>query len=315
MKHCNNCGFISKDNANFCNKCGTELIIYTANNKLKKFLLISLKIFIISNILLYVSGFISGVLNSVIPTYSINQKNRIIDEINGKEIYKNNYWGIYVYLIPKEKFNLKKFVNYSQKLPKGNGQSTFSFAFNHKINIAQLTKANKTIPFYQLDILWKEKPYFYFSNAYDTQEYFCKIFPKRQEYYHRNMVKGEKLFNHITTYAYEDLNALTGCSYDNSIKSIRQKDEVNKAKKYLEENLSKNTSYSEAEQWLNKVKAYRLAEYNFNHNIASTELYKKLTKTTNDYFSYEESLKTGEYKYIEPYDFEGGLQRDFEYQE
>lgn len=130
-----------------------------------------------------------------------------------EEIYHYPEFSLYVYYIPKNNFNLKKFVNYAQTVPRNSKTGTnFFFVFNETFDVKSLNSISKQVPLYILDDLWKRKPYFYFSSILGYTENFCKIDGTSQDLYIRNLTKGEKYFNHIMSYDYKYLDAQNGCT-------------------------------------------------------------------------------------------------------
>lgn len=231
---CSKCGKPIDETANFCSYCGTAIESGIINEKTekedspnsmdnfidryyseKKQEDRKSKIACIWGIIVFVllaCVFINMPNENATPNVNDNKVTNI-SQIKAKELYRNDKQGIYAYYIPKEQFVLKKFVNYSQSLPKGTDDNIFTFVFNENINLKELKNINKSIPLYTLNALWKNKPYFYFTHASNTQEIFCKLSPNTQEIYKRNLVRGDKLFNHVTTTHNKEVTALNACVY------------------------------------------------------------------------------------------------------
>lgn len=237
--YCSKCGKPIDETANFCSYCGAAIELeninedttkedansndignffnkYYTDTKLegKKTKIACIWGFIVSILFIYVLVNSSN-LNMTHPENDNKVTN--VSKINGKELYKNKQLGIYAYYIPKEQFVLKKFVNYAQELPKGvKDQNIFAFVFSENIDIKEVKNVDKSIPLHTLNALWKKKPYFYFTHAFNTQELFCKLSSNKQEIYKRNIVQGDKLFNHVATTYNKDVTALNACAYNKS---------------------------------------------------------------------------------------------------
>ncbi len=137
-------------------------------------------------------------------------------------VYRQENQGIYVFKIKKEKFNKNAFLKYAQTLPKSpKGNSNFIFVFDKNVKTTPIDGMVATppynIPLYTTDILWKQNPYFYYSDAFGIKQSYCEITGLNQKYYERNkgLLYDETTFSHkynLTAPKGFGLSSLNGCN-------------------------------------------------------------------------------------------------------
>ena len=137
-------------------------------------------------------------------------------------VYRQESQGIYVFKIKKEKFNKNAFLNHAQTLPKSpKGNSNFIFVFDKNVKTTPIDDMVATppynIPLYTTDILWKQNPYFYYSDAFGIKQSYCEITGLSQKYYERNkgLLYDETTFSHkynLTAPKGFGLSSLNGCN-------------------------------------------------------------------------------------------------------
>lgn len=251
MKYCSKCGSEVLENDNFCSKCGSPLTssdnlneenlpqnsqlgepeTTTSRIKQKDNSSIVLFIFVVFSIICIAHTLHTpsekktsdNKTETKIET-NITQKTRKDINIDFKPylVYRQENQGIYVFKIKKEKFNKNAFLNYAQTLSKSpKGDSNFIFVFDKNVKTTPIDDMVVTppynIPLYTTDILWKQKPYFYYSDAFGLKQSYCEITGLEQKYYERNkgLLYKETAFSHkynLTAPEGFGLSSLNGCN-------------------------------------------------------------------------------------------------------
>ncbi len=158
---------------------------------------------------------------------SKQQKHKKVNPVNFDKylVYKYIPHGIYVFKIAKSQFNKSDFLKYAQTIPKSTeGNTNFIFVFNDNISsktadIIRGMAANETynMPLYTTDILWKQYPYFFYSDAFGIKQSYCEINGLSQKYYERNqaLLYDERNFSYkydLTAPSMFGLSSLNGCN-------------------------------------------------------------------------------------------------------
>lgn len=231
---CKNCQTEIDDNANFCTHCGAKIekdvnneqnAIIKKPNQSKSKITIGIVIGLIIGlpILLGMSSIIFS-SNNKENTTSYNTKKEVKD-YNQDLVLQWQPHGIYVYKISKDEFDKDEFVKFAQKLPRSkNGDSSMIFVFDKDIApntenvIVGLANTNgMNMPLYTSDVLWKQYPYFYYSDAFGIKQYYCEINGLEQKYYERNQAAlyNETEFTNkwnLTAPSGFGLSSLNGCN-------------------------------------------------------------------------------------------------------
>lgn len=146
-------------------------------------------------------------------TFEYNDKNLICKKYNYNvpvEIYSYN--GFYAYYLPKDQFNLKKIIKFSQTKQYNDAGFVEVFYYDRPINTMKMQDSDKTIPGYLIDEGYNNEPYFVFNGLRNNQEWYCRINGTRQKYYHKNIVQGENYFHYVTSFDYGFLDGMSGCN-------------------------------------------------------------------------------------------------------
>lgn len=255
MTFCPKCGVSINDEDKFCYKCGYNLKQPTENNDDMKNLRCSqnkqhknsivhyIVLVIVSLICLFVYMILYSLLaqdtNNQQPNKQKNatslttasknqqQKPKKTTPVNFDRylIYKYTPHGIYVFKIAKSQFNKNDFLKYAQTIPKSTqGNSNFIFVFNDNIsnktaNIIKgmTTYGNYNMPMYTTDVLWKQSPYFFYTDAFDIKQSYCEINGLNQKYYEKNqaLLFDERNFSYkydLTAPSSFGLSSLNGCN-------------------------------------------------------------------------------------------------------
>lgn len=232
MNYCPKCGCQVFEDDNFCTSCGADLSsenlsIPKANEKsflqdlpfILVLLIIGFGIFILNN-----KGQETGRTSSI-DSKTIKNETTVKSEnysFDKYSIYKNSNAGIYAFNIPLSDFNKDKFVKYAQTISRSQqGNANFIFVFNKPVKTDiidnMLSNPQYNMPLYTTDILWKQSPYFYYSDAFGLKQFYCEINGLQQKYYERNqaLLYNEKTFSHkydLTVPKGFGLSSLNGCN-------------------------------------------------------------------------------------------------------
>lgn len=233
MNCCPKCGCKVSEDDNFCINCGADLSSENLSmSKSKEKSLFQDLLFIL--VLLIIGLGIFCILNNkgqetgrtpAIDSKTIKEATTVKSEnysFDKYSIYKNSNAGIYAFNIPLSDFNKDKFVKYVQTLSRSQqGNANFVFVFNKpvKTNIidSMLSNPQYNMPLYTTDILWKQSPYFYYSDAFGIKQSYCEITGLSQKYYERNkgLLYNETTFSHkynLTAPKGFGLSSLNGCN-------------------------------------------------------------------------------------------------------
>lgn len=235
MKYCSNCGAQVEDNAKICLKCGCLVDSDNSENRNNRcsFLLI----YVLAGIILAAT-----IVAFLLPEEDSNaaKKESIVKSeiysFNKYSIYKNSNAGIYAFNIPLSSFDKNKFIKYAQTLSRSEqGDSSFVFVFNKpvKTNIidGMLNNSQYNMPLYTTDILWKQSPYFYYSDAFGIKQSYCEINGLNQKYYERNqaLLYNETDFSYkynIQAPKFFGLSSLNGCNPDYTLDDLTIQQEM-----------------------------------------------------------------------------------------
>lgn len=247
MNYCTNCGYKISEKDNYCTNCGRQLkntndtnefIDNSEDDFLNKTIYSKKENKIVNNIVLAsllllitlsVFGFFEettskkGAVTGWTPAINENIIKEDENFYSNNIIYKNESAGIYAFKILPDDFKKDDFLKYVQTLPRSaQGDSSFVFVFDKNLLpksdyvIEQLINNNK-IPMYTTDILWKQYPYFYYSDAFGLKQFYCEINGLHQKYYERNqaLLFKETDFSYkynLTAPSFWGLSSLNGCN-------------------------------------------------------------------------------------------------------
>lgn len=235
MNCCPKCGRKVSESDKFCTNCGTKLSNrefdikeYSQNDDSKErinkpfvFIIISLLIFIILLNIYCDSKKETEIISDTTPIEKVKEKEKKKDFKNYL-VYKQSEQGIYVFKIQKNEFQKDDFVKYAEQLPKSpTGNTSFVFVFDKEVQTSAIDGMVITppynIPMYTTNVLWKQYPYFYYSDAFGIKQSYCEINGLDQKYYERNqaLLYNETDFSHkynLTAPRGFGLSSLNGCN-------------------------------------------------------------------------------------------------------